>query len=408
MKNIDKVHSNGLCMGCGICAGICPNDAISMVKDKKNQIYIPKIDKNKCTNCGLCLKSCPGIAVNFKRLNLSIFGKEPENKLIGNYLQCYIGYTTHKKLRYASSSGGIVTQILISLLENKTINGALVVRMKNNNPLEAESFIARTKEEIISARGSKYCPVTINAALEKINNSNEREKFAVVGLPCHIHGIRKSEEIFPNLKKKIIFHVGIFCSHTPSFKATDNFINKKLRICDKNIRKLDYRGSGWPGYLEVLKKDGEKLKISLFNYWRFIGANFFAIPRCKLCIDETAELADISCGDAWLPEFSGDNIGTSVIVARTHDAEKRLNFLKNIGAIYLKKINADKVIQSQHSVLSYKKIIVPYKIKIRKIFLQKNPIYSIKFLKPKFRYFFRIIRNKIFISIYELYLIYFK
>jgi len=53
---------------------------------------------------------------------------------------------------------GVVTQLLIFLLEKGIIDGALVVRMREDQPLEPEPFIARTKEEIISTSKFKYCP----------------------------------------------------------------------------------------------------------------------------------------------------------------------------------------------------------------------------------------------------------
>ncbi|MHC1595636.1 MAG: coenzyme F420 hydrogenase/dehydrogenase beta subunit N-terminal domain-containing protein [Candidatus Syntropharchaeales archaeon] len=99
----------------------------------------------------MCYKVCPGHEVDFKELNLEIFGKEPDDILIGNYLNCYIDHATDHEIRYNSASGGLVTALLIYMLEEGLIDGALVTRMKANNPLEPEPFIARTREEIIEA-----------------------------------------------------------------------------------------------------------------------------------------------------------------------------------------------------------------------------------------------------------------
>jgi len=52
------------CIGCGLCAKICPNRAIEMIevskkyKDKYPKTY-PKIDLGKCCFCGLCEDICP-------------------------------------------------------------------------------------------------------------------------------------------------------------------------------------------------------------------------------------------------------------------------------------------------------------------------------------------------------------
>jgi len=390
MNTINKVVKKELCTGCGTCTGICPYGAIRMVKDEKRGIYFPKIDEKKCRHCGLCLKACPGASVNFKQLNLSIFGKEPENKLIGNYLQCYTGYSTNERLRHDCSSGGIVTQLLIYLLEKNIIDGALVTKMKKDNPLEPEPFIAKTKKEIISGRGSKYCPVPVNVGLKGILSSKKNEKIAVVGLPCHIQGIRKAEEVLPELKKRIILHIGLFCNHTPNFSATKVLL-EKFKIRPEKILKLDYRGEGWPGKMKIRTKNKDFL---ISDYWSIIGSPKFTAKRCKLCTDATAELADISCGDAWLPEFLKDRTGTSIIIIRSPISRQILEFMKRENRLNFKKTVTYKVILSQRGVLDYKKIEVPIRIRIRKLFSKNNPFYNIKFLNPNLRDISRILKSK--------------
>ena len=164
---IEDIAKKGLCTGCGTCVALCPNNAIKLSIDKNKGVYIPQLNKSLCNGCGICSRICPSYNINFKSLNLSIFGKEPKS-LIGNYSNCYMGFSTDKSIRYNASSGGMITIILIFALENKLIDGALVTRMKKNNPLEPESFIARTKEEVIEASQSKYCPVSANVALKDI------------------------------------------------------------------------------------------------------------------------------------------------------------------------------------------------------------------------------------------------
>ncbi|MBA7504913.1 Ion-translocating oxidoreductase complex subunit B [subsurface metagenome] len=43
-KTISKVVESGLCTGCGTCVGICPKDAVQMVKDESKGIYLPQLD----------------------------------------------------------------------------------------------------------------------------------------------------------------------------------------------------------------------------------------------------------------------------------------------------------------------------------------------------------------------------
>jgi coenzyme F420 hydrogenase subunit beta len=374
-KNVESIIKNEVCTRCGACAVLCPKEAIKLVIDRKRGIYLPEIDRNKCNDCGICRKVCPRYEFDFEKLNLEIFGKKVEDVLLGNYLDCYTGHATDYNIRYNASSGGLITTLLVFALQKEIINGALVIRMKEDKPLESESFIARTPEAIILAKGSKYCPVSISQSLKEIMNSEEKEKFAVVGQPCHIQGVRKIEEINNNLKRKIVLHLGLFCNHTPNFYATQILL-KKLKIKKEEVIKLDYRGGGWPGYMKIQKSDGEIL-IPSQNYWNFLGSDFFSPLSCFLCSDHTSELADISFGDAWLPEFREDKIGTSLIIVRTPQGREILEKANQAGLIQINSIIAKKVILSQLVQLYHKKKSIGARTK-----LLKKKIHFANTLKP--------------------------
>ena len=370
---IEQAVKTGLCTGCGTCAGICPESAITMEINEKKGIYLPKVDKDKCNQCGICLNLCPGHSVDFDELNKLIFGKIPEDFYLGNYEKCYVGHAVDEKIRYNSSSGGLITALLLFMLEEGIIDGALVTRMNKKNPLEPEPFIARSREGIIAASKSKYCPVPANIALREILESDG--KFAVVGLPCHIHGIRKAESLNKNLKQKIAFHLGMFCNHTPNLFGTELLL-KRLKVKRDEVTKLDYRGGGWPGYMNITKK-GENLLLELPDYWAFVGLDFFFPIRCLVCSDQTSELADISFGDAWLPGLT-DKIGKSIIIARTGNAEQLLQHGKNKSLLELVKCRAIEVKQSQISMLYFKKKSLKARVKI----LRKRMPFNGHLFKP--------------------------
>ena len=121
MKNntIKFVIDKESCSGCGTCFSLCPNNAIEMRIDEKKGIYLPRINDTKCNSCGICCKVCPGYEFSYDSLNLEIFGRKPENMLIGNSLNCYAGFSTNESIRFNSSSGGLITQILIFALDKK-------------------------------------------------------------------------------------------------------------------------------------------------------------------------------------------------------------------------------------------------------------------------------------------------
>lgn len=353
---IKKIKNLNLCTGCGTCAGVCLNHAIKMKKSESEGLYLPYVLEEKCAQCGICSKSCPGYEVDFNELNERIFGKKPEDARLGNYLGCYIGESCNMDIRFSSTSGGIASHILIYALEKHIIDGAVVARMKRKKPLETEAIIARSKEDIFEAAKSKYCPVASNEVLKQI--LQEDGQFAVVGLPCHIHGVRKTEEVYESLRDKIVLHIGLMCSHEVSFLGTE-FLIDKLGINKNEVKRLTYRGDGWPSGMTITLRDGSSIKIPLFgswhSYWPVFSSFFFTPLRCMMCPDQTAELADISLGDAWLPELMDDKIGKSIIVTRTKEAERFLSLMKQENLINIKRISPEKVNQSQSINMRFKK-----------------------------------------------------
>jgi coenzyme F420 hydrogenase subunit beta len=167
-------------------------------------------------------------------------------------------------------------------------------------------------------------------------------KYAVVGLPCHIEGIRKAEMNIPKLRKRIVLHIGLVCNHTPSFLATEHLL-KSRGIRKENVKSIRYRGEGWPGKMRIETDDNVHM-IPLQDYWNSDFGRKFKSERCSLCKDLFCELADISCADAWLKEYSSDDQGTSIFVVRS----KRMDdFLNHDEKIQMKKINSSRVIISQ-------------------------------------------------------------
>ena len=377
VETIMQIRHNCLCTGCGTCAGVCPTGAIEI--RVVGGVCVPEADATKCIDCGICVASCPGQSVDFSDLNLKIFGKQPTDRLLGNHSKCYVGHSNDDEVRCRSASGGMVSQMLVSALESGLIDGALVLRMTKSNPLETEGYIARSKEEILEASGSKYCPAPSNEALRHILDENGR--FAVVGLPCHMHGVRKAEEANKKLKQKIVLHIGVMCSHIVNYAGTE-LILEKLGIDKKTVKTLAYRGGGWPGGMTVTLKNGARSFIPLFgtwgSYWSAFSSYLFTPIRCLSCPDHTAELADISFGDAWLPELHFGKAGVSIIVARTEIAEKFLSNLDSGKTMSLMEVDASKVKQTQKLLLKFKKDFFGSRMSLLKLLGNHTPDFKIQ------------------------------
>ena len=339
--------------------------------------YVPRFARGRCNRCGLCYEACPGHGVDFERLSAGLFGDIPEEVALGRYLACYVGHATDDGVRYRGASGGLVSALLVFALEEGLIDGALVTRMCRADPLKPVPFIARTKEEILSAARSKYCPVAANTALQEILANDER--VAVVGLPCHIQGIRKAERWIPKLAKQIRYRISLACSLNFSFRGTVRFL-ERLRIAPASVAAFEYRGRGWPGSVLIRLKDGTEWVIPYPECYRQLGP--YSLRRCTLCSDMLGELSDLTCGDAWIPEIARtDKLGSSFALSRTPEAEELLEYAASKGAVELSELGLPDLLACQGHAL-FKKRKLKARMRLCKLAGQSVPQYHQKLLAP--------------------------
>lgn len=334
-KNISSVVHDGLCMGCGICQDSCSKQAIHFeIKNGKNR---PVVDDTKCNECGLCLKNCAGKGIDIQQRQQELFKDDgiKTDRLIGRYLACYEGWSLNHEIRYRGASGGMVTQMLIFLLEQGLIDGAVVTGFQKDNPLRPNVYIARSKEEIFEGRSSKYCVVSFAGIASEIVKTPG--KYVIVGLPCHIQAFRKYEASNKIFKERIFGYFAIYCSATKSYNSID-YMMWRYRIDTKDVSKFTYRDEGCMGYMRILDRKGDEIfrKKCLSYYIPLHG--FFNTSRCSLCIDHYGELADMCFGDIKTGEDTEETIGESSFIVRNPKfkdlvekaAEKNVIFKKEI------------------------------------------------------------------------------
>jgi coenzyme F420-reducing hydrogenase beta subunit/polysaccharide pyruvyl transferase WcaK-like protein len=346
--SISSIPQSHLCISCGSCVGICPKGCISLEINHSGTLLEPKVNELQCIHCGLCTSVCPGAGWDAEGLTPNTHIGEPVNYL-GQVVSCYIGCSLDERIRMNSASGGIVTELLIYLLENGCVDGVIVSRMKKGSPLETETFIARTKAEIISSQKSIYCPVPAGKILSDILTENG--KFAFVGLPCHIAGLKKAQRINKLLAERIVITIGLFCSRTPNYKATENLL-KNVDANKDQVHTLEYRGRGHPGKLRIVLRDGSEIFVDHLDnrYWGYAFLYFFKPIRCWLCHDHSTMLADVSCGDNWIGKdpFKHDQKGSSILVVRTQFVESILSQMRETQKILLKRVSAQEIVDSQN------------------------------------------------------------
>lgn len=342
--SVSFVAAHDLCTGCGTCLAVCPARAVSMHPARETGTLVSRIDPKTCRGCGMCVRVCPGYTIELPAGSAG----EPYNREIGRFRHCYMGHATNDEIYADSSSGGLTTAIVKALLDDGEIDGAVVTRMCPENPLAAEAFIATSAEALVSSQKSKYCPVAVNAVLGEVCRRGGR--YALVGLPCHIEGLHKLFTVKPALREQITHTVGLFCSRLPTFNAT-RFLLESRGIPESDVRRIEYRGGGHPGRLCIELRDGTRRTIGHRSkeYWGYYFQYHFMSPRCWLCPDKTAELADFSVGDNWSrASRAAMPRATSVLIARTGTAAAVLDRMVEQGRIAVREMPVDTLVALQN------------------------------------------------------------
>lgn len=318
MENILQIIKKDRCSGCGICAGICPSDAIKMIIEENIGFYRPLVDENKCTNCGKCLQVCPFADNNYKEIS-------SKEELFGNVIKIYSGWAKDENIRYKSASGGIATAMSLEMMERGYLIGGTAYQ--KGTPLKTESFIAKNEDDIYRFISSKYIPSEYSKVVREIIK-NKRNKYVIIGLPCQIAAIRN---IFGYNDENIIL-IDIFCGRMVSIKLVEKYV-QHLRI--GNLKYINFRDKKTTWYRFSITCRSENNEVSecfgdsLFG--KILNNKLFTQTVCYNCRYSSAGLSDITLGDFWNKEkFGNERNGVSLIITRTDKGEKLIKTLKSI------------------------------------------------------------------------------
>ena len=244
-----------------------------------------------------------------------------------------------------------------------------MARPSTDNALAIEPQVARSAGQILACQGSKYNMVAMNAVLREVLERPGR--YAVVGLPCHIQGLRLAQRQNSRLRERIVFALGIFCGWSAQPRATA-LLARRQGIAAADLAEVRYRGPSWPGGLRLITKDG---RVSRRSYPGYYDRSLLALtpPRCRLCPDGLAELADVSVGDAWIGRFLG-SCGVSDLIVRTPVGE---TLIERLGDQHLILLAADEaeILLSQKATYNLKRRVCRGRLWLRALGRRPLPHY---------------------------------
>ncbi|MBC8147669.1 MAG: Coenzyme F420 hydrogenase/dehydrogenase, beta subunit C-terminal domain [Bacteroidetes bacterium] len=365
-KLIKEVVESGLCTHCGTCVGLA-NGQLKMKETKNGPIPISTINNPVLNN--LVYDACPGKGINYPVLIDNIFPSKVNDWRIGFYNNIFIGFSLNSLLRRNGASGGVITSLLIYLLNKGFIDGAVTLKQGSPKPWLAEPIIATTEEEIIQCAQSVYAPIPVNIIIEDIKHFHGN--LAFIGLPDQVSSIRFLQSKNVIWTKKIKYFFGPYVGTNLYSEAIENFIKSNGYKKLEEIKRMKYRDGEWPGYLSITMNDGQILKSEKFYYNYLIP--FFITKASLLSVDFTNELTDISVGDAWHPKYESKGEGYSVIVARSKKGLDLLMGMKDQKQISLTKIKLQEATDMHSHMIDFKKRGAFIRFRFRKLFGLKVP-----------------------------------
>jgi len=319
----DEVVDAGLCTFCGACAAICPNGRIEFRADG------PAL-KEECprNGQGACMDVCQRVVTFASKIGPNIFGfKAKPPSLLGQYETIVAARATDPKIREAGQDGGAVTALLSYCMDQGLVDGVIAT----GDVGKPSSRVVRSKEELIETAGSKYSAVPVLFALK---DAEDITNAAVVGLPCQVYGIRKTQ-FFPGMMAhgyevgdngerikvpNVAYVIGLFCTENFNYDKLAGFMQEK-GVDISTVRKAAIHLDS----LIVTTDEGEH-GFDLNDLW-----NAGCVQEgCVICRDAVSKLADVSAG------YMGSGNGWTTLIGRTAKGALLIKAAEEAGYIETK------------------------------------------------------------------------
>ncbi len=329
--SLEEIVSNGMCIGCGLCAAVVPKDVIRMVPARQHE-HLRPVPSRPLTGeeQKRILATCPGIRIP------GPFTGDNDGDMDSVWGECRRvarGYASDPELRFRASSGGVMTAINRFLLRTGEVNFILQTKPDPDNALGTVAAICRDEEALLHSGGSRYATSAPLAAIREALDLEE--PFAVSLKPCDVSGLRNLQQVDRRARDLIRFTQAMFCGTVPSLFASRGFFERRgIDIENDPPAAFRWRGEGCPGPTKAVMPDGRKFEGTYNELW---DENPWTTQfRCKICPDAIGLCADLAVGDDWpngLPQ--GEDEGWNALMAHTETGLRILQACEAAGDLRL-------------------------------------------------------------------------
>jgi coenzyme F420 hydrogenase subunit beta len=318
----DEVVTSGLCTGCAGCVVACPHDVLGY--DHSEGKYKPfhledELGPGDCGHghkgCTSCTRACPRFRAWEPEIDTHLFGRTRDpGAMEGIYKDIILARASDQLVHEVGQDGGLVSAILIWALDKGYIDSALVSYLEGDGSTwKAVPGVARTREEVLAAAGSRYT-YSANTMAYADAVAGGAEKIGLVGMSCQssvppVMSARKAGKP----ARRFALNIGLLCS-----KTFDDAIFEELLEAKYGLKRADIKKVNIKGVFQIWTHDGGYHEVPLkeCHAWTREG--------CKMCPDFAAEHADISTGgigafNDWTLTIVRTDLGREIIVKMLED-----------------------------------------------------------------------------------------
>jgi len=330
INNLNDIVNNGLCIGCGLCQSIAGKENIEVSMTPKGRLEPKEIGKISPEVFKKILNVCPGTIVEGLPKE-EVTPKTEHNLVWGYYLSLCYSWSTDKKIRFESSTGGLLNGLSLYLLESKKVDFVLHTVADPKKPMRSISKLSYNKEELLNFNScSRYGPAS---PLDKFHEAlNLNQPFVFVGKPCDISAIRQLSKTDKRVNQLCKYLLTLVCGGFAEFTKAQDFI-ESFKVKEDELSIFRYRGFGNPGRMYIKTKDGREHDREYNSFWG--EESTWRVPfRCKICPDAIGDSSDIAALDTWRGGSpKGEDEGFNAAIVRTKKGLDLLNEAAKAGYI---------------------------------------------------------------------------
>jgi coenzyme F420 hydrogenase subunit beta len=313
----------------------------------------PRPAKALCSECGLCdtayihyvKDACAFLNQQFTALEIQSHGRsrqlEDDRELYFGVHQTMVAARKKDPIPGAQWSG-IVSTIACEMLTQGWVEGVVCVTNTPDDRFQPQPILARTVEEVLSARVNKPTLSPNLSVLEEIEHSKLKRVLAI-GVGCQIQALRSVQHQI-GLEK--LYVLGTPCVDNVHRAGLQKFLETTSRSPETVVHYEFMQDFN----VHFKHEDGTIEKVPFFGLNTKELKDIFA-PSCLSCFDYVNALSDLVVG------YMGAPFGWQWLVVRNQTGREMLDLVRDQLDLQPVNSSGDRHAAVQQSIPAYEKAV---------------------------------------------------